>query len=200
MNGTGDFDVEQALAALGEWLKQEGGEPFGIVILGGTALILLGIVERGTSDVDLLALADSVDRDDGNSPTIRPPEPLPKQLREGIQRISRDFQLPEDWMNVGPAAQWQTGLPEGLPERLEWRQFGALHVGLVSRYDLIYFKLYAAADSPGTESVHFQDLLKLNPSERELAEAERWVRSQDPSPAFQSLLDQVLEAVDAHRE
>lgn len=71
---------------------------------------------------------------------------------------------------------------------------------LVSRYDLIFFKLYAAADSAGTESVHFQDLLKLQPSDQELAQAERWVRSQDPSPAFQTLLDQTLEAVDSHRE
>lgn len=200
MTSQEQFDVEQALAALGEWLEEEGGEPLGVVILGGTALILHGIVDRGTSDVDLLALADPVDRDQGGSPTIRPPEPLPRRLRDGIRRIARDFQLSEDWMNVGPAAQWKTGLPEGLVERLEWRRFGHLHAGLVSRYDLIFFKLYAAADSGGTESVHFQDLLKLRPSEQELAEAERWVRTQDPSPAFQSLLDQALEAVDAHRE
>lgn len=200
MNPQGEFDVEQALAALGEWLEQEGGEPLGVVILGGTALILLGIVERGTSDVDLLALADPIDRGHGGSPTIRPPEPLPRRLRDGVRRIARDFQLSENWMNVGLAAQWKTGLPEGLAERLEWRQFGALHVGLVSRYDLIFFKLYAAADSPGTESVHFQDLVTLDPSDQELAEAEQWVRSQDPSPAFQSLLDQALEAVNAHRE
>lgn len=200
MNAQVHIDVERALAALGEWLEQEGGEPLGVVILGGTALILLGIVDRGTSDVDLLALADPIDRDRGGSPTVRPPEPLPKRLRDGIRRISRDFQLSENWMNAGPAAQWKTGLPEGLAERLEWRRFGALHAGLVSRYDLIFFKLYAAADSAGTESVHFQDLLKLHPSDQELDRAERWVRSQDPSPGFQSLLDQALEAVDAHRE
>lgn len=197
MNERDHFDVERALAALGEWLEQEGDEPIGIVVLGGTALILLGIVERGTSDVDLLALADPVKRKGGEPPAIRPPAPLPKRLREGIQRVSRDFQLSADWMNVGPAAQWETGLPEGLAQRLEWRRYGALHVGLVSRHDLIFFKLYAAADSPDTESVHFQDLLRLDPSDQELSEAERWVRSQDPSAAFQAILDQVLEAFDA---
>lgn len=119
MSTQGEFDVERALTALGEWLEQEGGEPLGVVILGGTALILHGIVERGTSDVDLLALADPVHRDHDASPTIRPPDPLPRRLRDGIRRIARDFQLPEDWMNVGPAAQWETGLPEGLVERLE---------------------------------------------------------------------------------
>lgn len=200
MTESEDFNVEQALAALGEWLEEEGDEPLGVVVLGGTALILLGLVERGTSDVDLLALADPVDGVRSEPPPIRPPEPLPERLREGIQRIGRDFQLPENWMNVAPAAQWKTGLPEGLAERLEWKRFGALHVGLVSRYDLIFFKLYAAADSPGTGSVHFQDLVRLEPSDRELSEAERWVRSQDPSPAFQAILDQVLEAVDARRE
>lgn len=157
-------------------------------------------VERGTSDVDLLALADPVEGDRSEPPAIRPPEPFPERLREGIQRVGRDFQLPGDWMNVGPAAQWKTGLPEGLAERLEWKRFGALYVGIVSRYDLIFFKLYAAADSPGTGSVHFQDLVRLEPSDRELSEAEGWVRHQDPSPAFQAILDQVLEAVDARRE
>lgn len=80
---------------------------------------------------------------------------------------------------------------------MDWRRYGALHVGVVSRYDMIFFKLYAAADSPGTGSVHFQDLLALNPSKLELTKAEKWVRAQDPSPTFQAILNQVLEALDA---
>lgn len=197
MMANGDFDVERALSALGKWLEREGGEPLGVVVLGGTALLLMEIVERGTRDVDLLALADPPEPKGGVSGRIRPPDPLPERLEEGIERVARDFQLPANWMNAEPAAHWSTGLPQGLAERLEWRRFGALHVGLVSRYDLIFFKLYAAADSPGTGSVHFQDLLALKPSKRELSAAEKWVRAQDPSPAFQAILDQVLEALDA---
>lgn len=108
-----DFDVERALFALGEWLEHDDGEPLGIVVLGGTALLLLGIVERGTSDVDLLALVDPPGPVRGASQSIRPPDPLPKRLEEGIERITRDFQLPASWMNAGPAAHWMTGLRRG---------------------------------------------------------------------------------------
>ena len=65
-----------------------------------------------------------------------------------------------------------------------WRTYGGLEVGLASRYDLIFFKLYAAADQPGPDSVHFQDLLALGPSDEELEAAARWVRDQDPGSDF----------------
>jgi hypothetical protein len=100
--------------------------------------------------------------------------------------------LPSDWMNAGPALQWHQGLPPGLDDRIHWRRFNALHVGLVDRYDLIFFKLYAAADHSGQHNVHYSDLLALQPTHEELAAATRWIRTQDPSDAFGTLLDQVL--------
>jgi hypothetical protein len=45
MIGKIHLDIEKALDALGELLTAEGTE-FGIVVLGGAALNLLGIVER----------------------------------------------------------------------------------------------------------------------------------------------------------
>ena len=54
MIGIIHLDIEKALDALGELLTAEGTE-FGIVVLGGAALNLLGIVERTTRDVDVLA-------------------------------------------------------------------------------------------------------------------------------------------------
>ena len=54
-------------------------------------------------------------------------------------------------------------------------------------------KLYAAADSQGPSSVHYQDLLALEPTHDELDAAAVWVRAQDVSPEFSSILDQVVE-------
>jgi hypothetical protein len=76
---------------------------------------------------------------------------------------------------------------------VEWREYAALWVGIVSRYDLIFFKLFAAVDSPGTGSVHYQDLLALSPSPEELEAAARWVRTQDVSPEFAHVLEKVVE-------
>jgi hypothetical protein len=49
-------EIEGALGAVGELLAAERAE-IGIIVVGGTALNLLGIVERTTRDVDVLAIA-----------------------------------------------------------------------------------------------------------------------------------------------
>jgi hypothetical protein len=183
-------DIERVFDALGELLIAEGTE-FGIVVLGGAALNLLGIVERTTRDVDVLAITSST-LDDG-LPLLTPPEPLPEPLKRAIDRVARDFGLPDDWVDTTMGLQLQTGLPPGLQRRIHWRRYGGLVVGLVDRYDLIYFKLYAAADSGGPSSVHYQDLIALRPSSIELQEAATWVRRQDPSPGFSIILEQVME-------
>ena len=100
-------------------------------------------------------------------------------------------------MNTAPALQWRQGLPPGLARRVHWRYYGergvgGLWVGLVDRYDLVYFKLYAATDSAGTHSVHYQDLLALSPTETEIAAAAEWVHEQDASLAFHDVLKKVL--------
>ena len=107
--------------------------------------------------------------------------------------IRCDFGLPDDWMNSTVGLQWKTGLPPGFTERIHWQKFDALWFGVADRNDLIFLKLYAAADSEGPSSVHFQDLLALRPTEIELKEAAEWVRSQDTSPQFAEILEQVLD-------
>ena len=95
-------------------------------------------------------------------------------------------------MNTGPALQWRAGLPPGLAKRVHWRAYAALRVGLVDRYDLVFFKLFASADATGPKSVHYQDLLALRPSPSDLAAAAAWVHTQDASPAFADVLDRVV--------
>jgi hypothetical protein len=188
---TNRSEIERALTHVSELLAAEG-EAFAIVILGGAALNLLGVVDRTTTDVDILAIARPRDAA-VHREIMEPPSPLPDSLRRAIRLVAEDMGLTPDWMNTGPALQWQTGLPSGLAERVEWRQYGdALDVGVVSRYDLIFFKLFAAADDIGTASVHYQDLLALNPTSDELTAAAHWVRGQDASPVFADILEQVI--------
>jgi hypothetical protein len=185
-------EIERALGAVGELLTAETAE-VGIVVVGGTALNLLGIVERTTRDVDVLAIVRS--KPQAGGVVLAPPDPLPEPLRRAIATVARDFGLSEEWMNTVVGLQWQTGLPPGLERRLHWRRYGGLTVGLADRYDLIFLKLYAAADSGGPSSVHFQDLVALRPTERELDVAADWARGQDPTPALSDILEQVIEYV-----
>ncbi|MFQ6047630.1 MAG: DUF6036 family nucleotidyltransferase, partial [Gemmatimonadales bacterium] len=154
--------------AVGDLLTHEG-EHVAIVVTGGSALILQGLVDRTTADVDVLAVAQ---REQGRR-AIRPPDPLPNPLARAIERVAQDLGLPPHWLNTVAGSQWQTGLPPGLQERLRWRVFGGLSVGLVSRYDL----------------------LKLKPRLHELEEAAAWVTAQDVSEAFQAAVGEVVAQV-----
>ena len=98
-------------------------------------------------------------------------------------------------MNSTVTAQWDQGLPPGFEERIHWQKHGELDVGVADRRDLIFLKLYAAVDSEGPESVHYQDLLALRPSHEELEGAATWVRAQDTSVEFAGMLDEVVSHV-----
>jgi alkylation response protein AidB-like acyl-CoA dehydrogenase len=183
-------NIIAALRALGEILDSQG-ETVAVVVLGGAALIMQGFVARVTQDVDVIAI--SRETQELKNRDIEPPEPLPEPLVRGILRVARDFNLPDDWMNTTIGLQWKTGLPPGFSGRIHWEQYGGLWLGLADRYDLIFLKLFAAADSEGPSSVHYQDLMALHPTHDELGAAAQWVRSQDPSPLFAKIIDQVLE-------
>ena len=65
-------------------------------------------------------------------------------------------------------------------------------VSFISRYDQIYFKLYAAADQGGR---HFTDLKKLSPTARGAARGGRWTFTQDISEGFRQIIGEVLQAL-----
>lgn len=186
-------EIHDALRLVGELLAAEGAS-FAIVIFGGAALNLLGVITRSTTDVDIVAFAS--ERSAGGAESARqlhpPPQPMPEPLLRAARTVARDLGLDPDWLNAGPALQRRLGLPPGLEARVHWHTFGGLTVGLLDRYDLVFFKLFAAADAPGPTSVHYQDLLALRPAADELQAAEAWVATQDASDIFAELLQVVV--------
>jgi len=170
--------AHQVLSALAEQLGVAGAH-FELVIIGGSALLALELIERTTRDVDLLALLE-----DGG---LVDPKPLPEVLITARDRVARDFGLDPDWLNAAPSSLLDFGLPEGFVERLESRRYGpSLTVHLASRFDQIHFKLYALVDQgPGK---HEADLQALAPSREELLQAARWSRTHDPSDGFRQEL------------
>ena len=170
--------ANQVLAALGEQLKAAG-ERFEIVVIGGSGLLVLGVIERATRDVDIVALRSGEQLDTA--------DPLPSSLIAAGERVARDFSLEPGWLNPGPTNLLDFDLPEGFLARLETRRYGkALAVHFASRFDQIHFKLYALVDQgPGK---HEGDLRALEPSEEELLAAARWTRTHDPSEGFEQVL------------
>ncbi len=175
-------NIEELLIAVGELLEARGAG-CSVVVVGGAALSLLGLVDRTTRDVDVVAKKEAK--------TFLPPDPLPQPLVSAIKTVARDFGLPEDWMNTQIASQWPQELPKFLFYHLEWRKYGGLEVGIVGRPTLIALKLHAAVDRD-MESVHYQDLIALRPTEAELSEAKRSVLTQDSGEEFPQLVDEVI--------
>lgn len=168
--------------SLGEQLAAVG-ESYHLVVIGGSALLALGFVQRPTRDVDVVALLE-----DGGLVT---PEPLPEALVLARERVARDFGLPNSWLNTQARSLLDFGLPEGFADRLERHDFGpSLSAHFASRLDQIHFKLYAMVDQgPGK---HEADLRALDPSRSELLAAANWARTHDPSQGFR---DELLAAL-----
>ncbi|OGP12485.1 MAG: hypothetical protein A2053_02460 [Deltaproteobacteria bacterium GWA2_50_8] len=166
--------LNKCLKELGAVYEQLGGSKVELGICGGAGLILTGLIDRTTRDIDTLF-----------------PVPWPKKLAEAAQIVSQNFGLPFDWINRGPDMLTSMGLPDGFMNRAKKVKFGKrITVYFASRYDQVFFKVYAAADRGG---YHVDDLLTLNPTEEEMLAAARWCLTHDTSDGFKKILRDMYE-------
>lgn len=183
MRSVGRTQLETALRALGELLEARGMH-YEVVLIGGGNLILRGLVTRPTTkDLDLLG--------EWTADGIKPMRPMPEALRIAIFDVARTYGLANDWVNLGPESLLDLGLPDGFIGRLERHDYGGLVAWLSGRFDMVFFKLYAAVDQ-GPQSRHLQDLRELRPDRDELLAAARWTITHDPSLGYRSLLVDML--------
>ena len=198
---SGADDVEAALWTVGELLREEG-ERYAIVVIGGAALQLLGVISRTTGDVDMIAFADPPTT---HTRLLRPPAHLPPPLQRAILAVARDRNLPRNWLNAGPAGQWNlpSPLPPGFESRVTWRSFGTLDVGIPGRLDFISFKLEAATDqfnaAKPTGNRHYVDLVALSPTPDEFEFAARWVKGNNDD-GFHLRVDHVVSLITHDRD
>ena len=168
------FPLDQALRALAETLEARHLR-FELVAVGGSGLLLLGLLDRPTRDLDIVAVVDCGEY-------VRA-DPLPQALTDAVRDVGEVLGIGSEWLNSAPAALLDFGLPDGFAVRTTMRDYGALVLHLASRRDQIFLKLFAAVDQ-GPTSKHVEDLRALVPTTDELRAAAAWTRTQDPSPAF----------------
>jgi len=181
-------DVETILSALGEQLNQITKETFELLVCGGSALNISGLVQRATKDVDVLA---HVKRDEKGKIQLIKADPLNPELITAAKKVARDFNLPDDWLNTGPTSAVDLGLPNGFMERVITRRFGQrLTIHFLGRYDQIHFKLYAVVDQGAGK--HLDDLLSLNPTADVIERAARWTMTHDVSEGFKQNLKSLI--------
>ncbi len=146
---------------LGLGLRFEG------VVIGGSALGLMGVIQRPTQDFDILV------------PELPPPIAAAARDFAEAQRKA-DVDLIDDWLNNGPM-QLGNVLPTGWKERLQRIFEGqALLLSTLGRADLLKSKLFALCDR-GTD---LPDCIALAPTAEELAECMPWLEAQDGNPLW----------------
>ena len=178
--------LDEALATLGA-LLEERGEHIGVLVIGGGSLLLLGVVERPTADVDVVGYPSTVG--------YTKAETLPGFLATAVRDVGDALGLGPGWFNTGPAGLIDLGLPTGLEDRVTVQTYGTLEIHLPALQDLVCFKLYATVDQT-ERSKHFKDLQALAPTADELLSAARWARTHDPSPGFLGELLRILWLLD----
>ncbi len=135
------------------------------VVVGGTALNLLGVTTRVTQDCDVLY----------------------PDLPDAIVQVARAFasewrsaggQLRDDWLNNGPAS-LNRQLPPGWQDRVTLAfQGAALVLRTPGRADLLRSKLFALCD----RGIDLPDCIALAPTAEELRDLLPWVQYQDANP------------------
>jgi hypothetical protein len=155
-----------------------------LVVISGSGLLAMGLGDRPTQDVDVVAFLK-----DGKLVSAHP---FPPDLDEAARRVAADFGLKLDWLNPGPTGLLEiAGLPAGFVERLTTVPYGeALKVSFASRFDQVQLKLYALADR--NEARDEQDLRRLEPTREELLAGAEWARTHNAPGPFDDQLTAAL--------
>ncbi|MFH1415984.1 MAG: DUF6036 family nucleotidyltransferase [Elusimicrobiota bacterium] len=182
-------ELNKALRLLGSKMDLNNAGHYELVVCGGASLIMEGFSMGVTKDVDVIGVAE---RTGDMQITVKELSELPDRLVSLAREVASDLGLPERWLNTDASGLVRLGLPQGFQKRMKTSKFSeSLTVHFAGRYDLIHFKLYAAADSgPGR---HVEDLLRLSPSVKEIKEASDWAMTHDVSDGFRRMLKDMLE-------
>jgi hypothetical protein len=179
--------LRTALQTLGEVLQGRA-QSSRILVVGGSSLLLLGLIDRPTADLDVIGTAVGDHYVKAAS--------IPKSLASAARDVGAALGLGPNWLNAGPASLFDFGLPLGFETRVQVLTFASLEVHVPGRYDLICFKLYAAVDHSGERlSKHMRDLQDMEPTADELAAAAAWTRTHDPSEGFRGELLKILKSL-----
>lgn len=181
--------IQEALTRVGRRLVLADAGEYALLICGGSALSLAGLVKRPTRDVDVLGLVR------GKEKASVVAEFLPEEVLKAAHWVAADLNLPDDWLNDSAFAIHQLGLPAGILKRADRNQFGpCLAVYVIGRQDQVALKLYAALDRRKGQR-HLQDLETIAPTPAEMEFAVHWLLNRKTSPEFRGAIRKITQAL-----
>jgi Nucleotidyltransferase of unknown function (DUF6036) len=185
--------ILDALSRTGRRLALSDSDEYSLLVCGGSALNLSGLLVRPTRDVDVLGLVK------GSKTRAVVEEMLPEELRRAAEAVALDLDLPIDWLNDAALEVHRMGLPKGILERADQRAFGpCLTVYLISRQDQVALKLYAALDREKGHR-HLEDLVSIDPRRSEMESAAAWLLNRPTSPQFVDAIHRLAEGLGFQR-
>jgi hypothetical protein len=171
------MNAAKILPKFDAFLNSEGLQ-FEAVVIGASALTLLGIISRETVDCDVL------------TPNI-PPE---------ISKAAKDFlltpeaqesRLLDGWLNNGPSSLLKN-LPSDWNTRTQIVFEGkSLKLHTLGRIDLLKTKLFAYCD----RARDLEDCIAMKPTNLELDQAIAWVKNQDANPNWPTHVEGMFQAL-----
>lgn len=156
--------MKEVLIDFGEYLAEQG-LYFEVTIIGGAALLIMGVIDRATQDVDCLD-----------------PE-IPETIQKAAIQFAGDykkFKLKNTWLNNGPK-DLRSDLPDGWQKRvIGLHKSNGIHIQTLGRMDLLKTKLFAYCDRQQDE----QDCISLAPTAEELQDSIEWLIERDGNPLW----------------
>jgi hypothetical protein len=186
---TDKSQIQEALLQVGRRLALADAGEFTLLVCGGSALNLAGIIQRPTRDVDVLGLIK------GTEPVTVVAEQLPDELLHAAELVAREMNLPRDWLNDAALEVQRLGLPPGIVERAHRLNCGpCLTVFFIGRQDQVALKLYAAIDRQKGQR-HLKDLEAIGPTRAEMDAAVHWLLDRRTSPQFRRAVQAIARAL-----
>lgn len=180
--------IQEALTRTGRHLALADADAYSLLVCGGSALSLAGLLDRPTRDVDVLGLVKGTE-------VTGVEELLPKEIMRAAEKVAADLNLPHGWLNDAALEVQRMGLPRGILKRAKPHHFGpCLTIYLIGRQDQVALKLYAALDSVKGQR-HFGDLVAIEPTQREMDSAVRWLLDRRTSREFRGAVGKICKAL-----
>jgi hypothetical protein len=179
--------AEDMLSALGTVLEEQDMVPVDIVVCGAMALLLQGIIDRPTRDIDGLGL---VVEEEG-SLVLRKPL-MSHEFNAAVERVGSLFNEGKHWFSTAAIILHDdTELPADIVERAQVRRYGKrLTVRLCSRRHMVCLKIWAAIHRGEPD---IGDLIAMQVSAEEARVAAEWCIEQDRGalPEILAILEEV---------
>ena len=165
--------AEDMLSALGTVLEEQGIDPVDMVACGAMALLLQGIIDRPTRDIDGLGL---VVEEDGSLVLKKPL--MSNEFNAAVERVGSLFHEGKLWFSTAAITLYDdTELPADLVGRAQVKRYGTrLTIRLCSRPHMVCLKMWAAI-ARGEPDIG--DLVEMVVSKEEAEAAAVWCLEQD---------------------